>query len=222
MIWAPQFRRWTHQNVSNDLNSLLTILQPCSLSISPDVRYWKFKKFKQSGPFTINSLYRSLIGCCEENNCFRYIWTIQTPFKTKVHTWLSFHDRLLTTENLSTRGFISHRHACFVGQIQNLSLIFFFSAPSPWNFGCRKDSLAPSSWPSSIASLWGGWWSSNIPHNELDRWVVTASIGIVWQERNQRVFKGKSTTISELVGRVSSLVTLWWSHFSLHKCRKSP
>ena len=61
-------------------------------------------KFKQSGLFTVNFLYRSLTGYYEENYCFRWIWTTKTSLKIKVHMCLSFHECLLTTENLAKRG----------------------------------------------------------------------------------------------------------------------
>ena len=39
MIWAPQFQRWSFQNLSNDLSNLLNLLQPKKLSTTNrDVR----------------------------------------------------------------------------------------------------------------------------------------------------------------------------------------
>ena len=74
MIWAPQFRRWPNQNLSDDLHNLLTLLQAKTLSPTPDVRQWKLK---QSGLFTVNSLYKSLTGYRDKNNYFQWIWTTQ-------------------------------------------------------------------------------------------------------------------------------------------------
>jgi len=37
MIWAPHFRRCPYQNISNDLNNLLTLLQPKHLFTTLDV-----------------------------------------------------------------------------------------------------------------------------------------------------------------------------------------
>ena len=45
---------------------------------------------------------------------------------------------------------------------------------------------------------------------------------IVWGERNQRIFKAKSSSSMELGGRISSLVTLWQAHFPIHKFHKPP
>jgi len=56
MTWAPQFRRWPHPDLSADLNTILTILQPIHLSTSLDTRKWKLKR---NGSFFVNSLQES-------------------------------------------------------------------------------------------------------------------------------------------------------------------
>ena len=38
VIWVPQFLRWPHLNLSNDLKSILALLQPLHLSSSPDTK----------------------------------------------------------------------------------------------------------------------------------------------------------------------------------------
>ena len=69
MIWAPQFRRRPYLHLSNDLNNLLVLLEPITLSTSsPNVRHWKLK---DDGLFTVNSLYKSLAGFHNETNCFQ-------------------------------------------------------------------------------------------------------------------------------------------------------
>ena len=144
---------WSIQNLSNDLNNLLTLLQTKNLSSIPDIRHWKLK---QSSLFIINSLYRSLNCYHEESNCFWWIWTIQALSKTKVHMWISFHDRLLTTDNLAERGRHITTPCILCGVNPETSGHIFLHCSFTLNLWAPKRArLSLFSWASSIASLWG-------------------------------------------------------------------
>ena len=125
-------------NLYNDLNSLLTLLQSKFLSSSSDVWQWKLK---QGSVFTVNLLYRKLIGYRKENNYFRQIWTSQAPLKVKVHMWLSFQNVSQRQITLPKGVFSFHLRACFVMHTRRPPLIFFFVASSHWIFGCRKETI---------------------------------------------------------------------------------
>ena len=184
---------------------------------------WRWK-LKQSGLFTINSLYQHLTGFREDTNCFRWIWTTQAPLKINVHMWLSFHDRLLTVDNLAKRGI--HFSSCLLcGVDSEITAHIFLHCPFNMELWVpERNRLALSSWPSFIATLWGDWRVTNIPHIEANRWncVVSAIIWVVWGKRNQWVFKAKSSSIMELGGRIFALVTLWQAQFPIRKFHKPP
>ena len=151
-IWAPNFRRRPHQfmraNIHNDLKSLLNLLQSIQLSNTPDVR-----KLNRNGLFTVNSLYRHLTG-----NCFRWIWTTQVPLKTKVHMWLSYHERLLTVDILDKRGIYSSP-LCLLCRVtpESVAHIFLHCLFTFKLWAPERNCLAISSRPSSIATPWGDW-----------------------------------------------------------------
>jgi len=80
----------------------------------------------------------------------------------------------------------------------------------------EKDRLSISSWSLSIACLWDDWRYNNVP-TEFNHWdsVATTIIWMIWYERNQQNFWGKSSSILELIGRISSLLVLWQANFPL-------
>ena len=215
MIWAPHFRRWSHLQhlrLSYNLNNLLSILQSVTLSTStPDARHWKLKN---NGLFTVNSLYRSLTGYHNENNCFRCLWTTQTPLKTKVHMWPSRHDRLLTADNLTKRGIHISSLCMFCGDDPKTNVQIFLQCPTTLELWTSEHNcLAISSWPTSIASLRDDWRLSNILRNEVDQCdcLVTATIWVVWKERNRAIFHAKAFLQWCLGGRF----LLWWLYGAL-------
>ena len=75
----------------------------------------------------------------EESKCFRRIWTTQAPLKIKVHIWISFHDSLLTMDNLAKRSIHITTSCMLCGVNQKLVAISFFIVFSPWNFGHQNE-----------------------------------------------------------------------------------
>ena len=139
------------------------------------------------------------------------------------HMWLSFHEQLLTTDNLAKRSiFISSLCSlCGVG-LEAAAHIFLYYPFVLDLWVSERSRLATSTWPSSIANLWRDWRLSSIPQSEVNHWdcVVKTIFWVVWHERNQRVFKAKSSSIIELGGQISSLVNLWQAHLPIFKCHK--
>ena len=171
MIWAPHFKRWSHLqhlHFSNNLNNLLLLLQPVTLSKSTlDACHWKLKN---NGLFTINFLYKSLTGYHNENNYFRWLWTTQVPLKTNVHVWLSYQERLLMTDKLTKRGIHISSQCIFCGIDSETNAHIFLQCPLTLElWASERNHLAVSSWPTSIASLWDDWRLFNILHNEVDQ-----------------------------------------------------
>ena len=133
--------------------------------------------------------------------------------------WLSFHDRLLTTNNLANRS-ICFSSSCMLCEVhlETLAHILLHCPFTMDLWAPVRNRLAISSSPSFIANLWGDWRLATIPNNMVNYWncVVNTIVWIVWHEWNQRVFKAKSSSINELGGRSKSLVGQ--AHFPLHKC----
>jgi len=126
--------------------------------------------------------------------------------------WLAFHERLLMAGNFAKRGITSP--CIFCGVNPKIAVHIFLYCPfnlelwaSNWNH------LVLSFWSSSIASLWGDWRLSNIPHNEVNQgnYIVNTIIFVVWYERNQRASRAKSSSIIELGVRFH----LWWLYDNL-------
>jgi len=172
MIRVPQFKRWSHQHLSNDLNTLFTLLQLVNLFTStPDVRQWKLK---ENGLFIVNFLYRSLTGYRNETKYFRWI-ELHRPLLKSRCTWLLYHDRLLTVDNVVKRDIHITSTCIFCGVHPETNAHIFLQCPLTLDLWVsERTNLALSSWPSSIAFLWGDWKLSNIHIMQLiDRIVLS-------------------------------------------------
>ena len=144
------------------------------------------------------------------------VWHRQVPLKVSIFAWRLLRDRLPTKSNLVARGIISpEAHFCVsgCGGIETAQHIFL---------SC-----------STFASLWGlvrSWigFSAVDAHAHPDHFVqFTFSAGglrarrsflqliwlactwIVWNERNQRLFRNAENSVHHLLGKVKMFSFRW-------------
>ncbi|GAU48175.1 hypothetical protein TSUD_369390 [Trifolium subterraneum] len=144
------------------------------------------------------------------------IWHKQVPLKVSIFAWRLLRDRLPTKTNLAIRGIItSEAQACVAGcgGMETAQHLFI---------SC---SIFGSLW-SSVRS-WIGF-SSVDPHNLTDHflqftflsgglsvrrsflqliWLVC--VWVIWNERNQRLFRNSEQTLPQLLDKVK-LYSYWW------------
>jgi len=95
---------------------------------------------------------------------------------------LSFHDRLLTMANLAKREIQISSPCLLCGvNLETAAHIFLHYPLSLELWASKRNRFVIFSWLFSIASLWGDWRLSNIPHNEANRCdcVVNAIFWVV-------------------------------------------
>ena len=82
-----------------------------------------------------------------------------------------FHERLLMADILAKRGILTSSSCILCGAHSEIAAHIFLHCPFTLDlWGPERNSQALSSWPSSIANLWGDWRLGYIPNNEVSRW----------------------------------------------------
>jgi hypothetical protein len=211
-VWRRQLWVWEEEM----LRECQTLLLPFNVQDdTPDI--WQWQPDPDTG-YTVRGAYQLLtsqdpvpLGIADD-----LVWHRQVPLKVSIFAWRLLRDRLPTKSNLVARGIISpEAHFCVsgCGGIETAQHIFL---------SC-----------STFASLWGlvrSWigFSAVDAHTLPDHFVqFTFSAGglrarrsflqliwlactwIVWNERNQRLFRNAAHSMHHLLGKVKILSFRW-------------
>ncbi|KAK2382749.1 hypothetical protein QL285_070265 [Trifolium repens] len=211
-VWRRQLWVWEEEM----LRECQTLLLPFTVQDdTPDL--WKWQPDPDTG-YSVRGAYQLLtsqdpapLGTAED-----LVWHRQVPLKVSIFAWRLLRDRLPTKSNLVARGIISpEAHLCVTGcgGIETAQHIFI---------SC-----------STFASLWGlvrSWiGSSAVDAHALPEHFVqfTSSDGgprarqsflqliwlactwVIWNERNQRLFRNTENSVHHLLGKVKMFSFRW-------------
>ncbi|RHN70051.1 putative reverse transcriptase zinc-binding domain-containing protein [Medicago truncatula] len=144
------------------------------------------------------------------------IWHKQVPLKVSILAWRLLRNKLLTKDNLCVRGVLSHdNQLCVVGcgDFETAQHLFrscpFYAALwgqiRSWLGIATAEPLCVSDHFYQFVYSAGA--SSTICSFLQLIWLC--SVGVMWSERNSRVFKNKDHTVHQLVEKIK-LQSFWW------------
>jgi len=163
------------------------------------------------------------------------IWHKQVPLKVSIFAWRLMKDRLPTKENLANRGIISvdSRMCCagceHAGDLKHLFLICLYhgalwSLVQAWLGVEGVESQVISDHFSQFIHYAGGLKSRRSFFHLI--WLLC--VWIIWNDRNDRLFRNKQSSLPQLLDKVKSY-SLWWLKannvvfsFDIHSWWSSP
>ncbi|XP_059654461.1 uncharacterized protein LOC132301202 [Cornus florida] len=205
-------------SLSNAVPELLALPQPCSTR--KDKLIWSASP---SGTFNLKHTTLHLAGNGDQIAWNNLVWCSLTIPRMKFNMWFAAQSRLPT---LDSRAMASHDSICALcnSEPESHSHLFFrciFSSPL-WKFiqdRCKfyKPFL---SWEDMI--LWiSHRWKGSSPINMLQKICLSAMVYHIWEERNNRIFKGKSSSQRLVLTKVSNTITSLLQLRCLKDCEAS-
>ena len=178
------------------------------LTDQSDMLIWSHNNY--FGPLTAAEGYSCIIShCCPELNdkVLKILWSLPIPLKIKCFIWLLIYGKILTWEQLQSRG-ISGPSRCILceGNLEDLHHLFFccpFSARI-YTFFERKFSCSFPSF-SSVHSYLDRWFTcsvSSAPYLFLPLFICWG----IWLTRNFCIFEDKKPSIPALIARIEGLI----------------
>ncbi|XP_024626839.1 uncharacterized protein [Medicago truncatula] len=186
-------------------------LQPLSYDV------WQWQPDPGQG-YTIRGAYALLTSQEEQQDslCEDLVWHKQVPLKVSIFAWRLIRDRLPTKSNLASRGILSSEACLCVsgcGLLEDARHLFL---------SCRFFGLL---WP--LVRSWIGF--DGVDHCDISNhgahfafytgglkarrsflqliWLLT--VWVIWNERNNRIFKQKESSLLQLLDKVK-YQSLWW------------
>ena len=144
------------------------------------------------------------------------IWHKQVPLKVSIFAWRLLRDRLPTKENLASRGVLSvEARSCIdgCGHVEDLNHLFlscpYFGALWPmvraWFGVVGVETQFISDHFLQFINYAGGLRARRSFFHLI--WLLC--VWILWNERNDRVFRNKQSSTSQMLDKVKSY-SLWW------------
>ena len=186
-----------------------------------DILSWSHDKY--TGTLTATEGYSCIISeCCTTLNdqVLKILWTVTIPLKIKCFIWLLIYRKILTWEQLQSRG-INGPSRCVLceGNLENIHHLFFscpFSARIYSHFEVKFNCSFPIS--SSVHSFLGHWFSRNanyVPYSYLPLFIFWG----IWILRNLCIFENKKPAFSSLIAKIDGLVNTYPVPMKIHKTR---
>ncbi|CAJ2667239.1 unnamed protein product [Trifolium pratense] len=211
-VWRRQLRAWEEDM----LRECQFLLANISLQAQHSDR-WQWQPDPDTG-YSVRGVYQLLTArdSVTMDDATHLIWHPQIPLKVSIFAWRLLRDRLPTKTNLVIRGIISSSaQECIAGcgEAESAHHLFiscsFFG--SLWALVCTwiDISLTESSTIREhfvhFTSSLGG---SRARRSFLQLiWLV--SVWVIWTERNQRLFRGSTSTSLQLVDKIKLFSFRW-------------
>lgn len=215
--WNLHFRRDLSERDIEDLSSLLLILDRVSLSTLPDSRTWLVCR---TGIFNCSSFYTHLTNSNPGSPSFsihNLIWKSRIPQKVKAFSWTAALNKINTLDNLQKRR--PHKalspNVCIIclKNAESVAHLFLHCEVARYLWS-RLFIIKGESWVCTESLLsflamdkvgFGGSKEKRI----LWECACFAIIWVIWIERNERIFKGRSQTVFLLWEKVLFLAAMW-------------
>jgi hypothetical protein len=203
------------------LLSLKEDLEGVILTNQVDKWRWKFDDF---GVFTVNSYYKRLEGLLfndlrwrdEEKGVFALLWKCPAPSKVVALAWRVLLNRIPTKENLSLRNVLGpgvHLGCGMCNRIGESALHLFLHckvANAVWLKLMRwLDCLFIT--PPNLFVHWECWhgWERDKKVKKRKGVVWLATIWVLWNSRNDKVFNDAMVEVDVIVDEVIVLAWKW-------------
>ena len=133
------------------------------------------------------------------------VWKMKVPPRIKVFGWLTYHEKILTAENLQKRGW-NLSSMCVLCRANTESIRHLFSE-CPFSLEIYSIltvifQLPNRNWRRKLQEVEAQQW---MVHNEGDtksKEVLLLAMFICWRERCARIFREKCKEVQQLVAEV--------------------
>ena len=162
--------------------------------------------------FTVKSAYKGMKNLPAIATNIHRIWKFKIPPRIKVFAWLTYYDRILTTDNLAKRGW--HLPGmCYLCRNASESVIHLFSECS---FMLEFYSLVEQRIGKNKHN-----WRGILQKEEAHRWIVkkggpkedkeliVLAMFVGWRERCTRVFRDLTKTQMILLHEVQDMWSMY-------------
>lgn len=199
----------TSQSECAQIVEFKELISGWSLDTRQDGIKWRWSS---SELFSVKSAYQFLGDGGVIVKCFHRLWTIRTPLKVKIFTWLLLKNKVITSENLLKKGWSGEdRYVYCLEESETVDHLFA---------GCAcvtalLERLLPNKrFFRNSASVKGIWdVNGRIEGAQGGRELATiaATWWIVWLERNRRIFVKTKRQLGYLLVEIRSLIDFWFS-----------
>lgn len=214
--WNLAFTHLLSTNRRADLGSLLDLLMKHQWTTGEDTISWTLTN---SACFTVKSLYQKLKDTGVKDAGARTIWGTTAPLKVRINLWLAYKGALLTSDVLARRHIATPFNCPLCNSEIETSKHLFLTCPFAtqiWTNLCIKFHL-PSP-PPNLVVLLTTWRRRKISRNIAKDWdmKLAAALWIIWKERNDRIFRNTSSSVSDTINKID-MFTSSWASILLHR-----
>jgi zinc-binding in reverse transcriptase len=141
-------------------------------------------------------------------------WALKISLKHKLFIWMALNNNILIKDNLCNRRWTKETSCVFCLAIEIVDHLFF-NCPFIAEFWCKIFTDNPQIRSLSINFLLD-FWNSCLLSSNFHYWriLLTASMWVLWLERNKRVFNSSSTSrVANIYFLIFHLLICWTSIF---------
>ncbi|KAF8648720.1 hypothetical protein HU200_064774 [Digitaria exilis] len=169
-----------------------------------------------SGTYSAKSAYDLQFEGTSFSACASDTWKPWASSRCKFFLWLLLQNRIWTADRLLQRGW-PNEYFCplCVRNLETINHLFtecplsreLWERVSVW-VACP--SISPSAWTTDDIRMWFlGLTSNTTPNAPGTRTLIILIVWTIWRERNNRIFRGTSTTAARLFGGLRDEAGLW-------------
>ncbi|CAM0958165.1 unnamed protein product [Alopecurus aequalis] len=203
-VLAEYLALWAH----------LDPLASTTFNDQPDSVRWKWT---ESGIYSASSTYNFLLNGHHPTEALADLWKVKAIPKCRIHAWLLLRSRVLTADNLASRGW-PHDPLCKLCNSHFETGNHLFAScsysRSVWSATLARLHLPAQLTPTADTEGLQEWWtvsSQLVPAALRCRWqsVVLLTWWYIWKERNNRIFNNKARLATDLVQKITSELAEW-------------
>lgn len=174
-------------------------------------------KHSASGLYSAASAYKAQFLGLTRSPMLSTVWKAWAPPKIKFYAWLAMQNRVWTADRLAKRGWPNCGPCPLCQQVpESIDHILFKCRFTIRIWGMVKDWLQlvhvdTSTWPliRSTKDWWIGLSDAYVPNRKAMASLAMLVSWTIWNERNARVFRHKSTTPMVIFLNIKKETALW-------------
>lgn len=174
-------------------------------------------KHTTSGNYSASSAYKVQFLATTRSPMYKVIWKAWAPPRAKFFAWLAIQDRIWTNVRLARRGWPNNGPCALCRREQESIEHLFFQCRYTLRVWAQvKDWLQlvhvdTSAWTASrsIKDWWIDLASAQNSHKRVMPSIIMLVSKSIWDERNARVFRGRSSPTFILLHAIKNEAKLW-------------
>ena len=174
-------------------------------------------KFEANGEYSASSAYRAQFLGSTSTTMNKTVWKVWAPPKVKFFSWLAIQNRIWTVDRLEKRGWENCGLCTLCKRANETSSHLFFKCRFTrriWQMvktWLRLEALDVDSWGTERSTK--HWWTNmsrpNTPYRKAMASLTMLICWVIWNERNARVFRKKSTPPHYILKLIQEEAKTW-------------